>query len=371
MLHRLPTRFGLPKNAATAEKNYGIKDNGVKRGTPVIRYREHLGAESGGIGPGKRIFRFQGFEREDRDIRSSEIRPGLELNVTDLKIRSPREVVYEIGNTPVCFAFMLSGQSINRIRGRTGQLLHVTAGTNCVTCLEDIQGRLEFRPENGVACVSIYISSDLLAAYLTHCGLDVDQTVRGLLAPSGSRFFIHQDRMTSAMVTAARDIVACPEALPARALYLEAKALELLFLKITQWAEPSPGRDVMSLRDRQIMADARQMLLGRMADPPKIGELARLAGTNEFKLKKGFRSVYGQTVYGCLRQARMERAKHLMKQDGFNVSQAAIEVGYVNVSHFIRSYRSCYGINPGQDKHPDISLQFESPREIVGTGKIP
>ena len=46
-------------------------------------------------------------------------------------------------------------------------------------------------------------------------------------------------------------------------------------------------------------------LTQRMDDPPSLVELARKVGINDYKLKVGFREVFGTTVYKYLHTHRM------------------------------------------------------------------
>lgn len=85
-----------------------------------------------------------------------------------------------------------------------------------------------------------------------------------------------------------------------------------------------------------------------MEDPPAISALAKRAGINEFKLKHGFKRIFGRTIFGYLREYRLETAKALIEKRDMNVAEIALEVGYGNPAHFAQAFRLQYGINPGQ-----------------------
>lgn len=71
-------------------------------------------------------------------------------------------------------------------------------------------------------------------------------------------------------------------------------------------------------------------------------------GLNLFKLKRGFKSLFGKTVFAFIRQERMKIAKQLLDDKKITVLEAAIKVGYSNPSHFASAFRKEYGINPGK-----------------------
>ena len=94
--------------------------------------------------------------------------------------------------------------------------------------------------------------------------------------------------------------------------------------------------------------EARDIIMEQMIDPPSLKELSRMVGTNEFKLKVGFKSVYSNTVYGYLADYRMEHARKLLTINNTRIKEVAAQVGYSNPSHFIAAYKKRYGITPKQ-----------------------
>lgn len=83
-----------------------------------------------------------------------------------------------------------------------------------------------------------------------------------------------------------------------------------------------------------------------MEQPPSLLELSKLAGISDSKLKAGFKELFGTTVFGYLKEKRLEKAKELLEMERINVCDAAIMVGYSNPSHFAASFRERYGCNP-------------------------
>jgi AraC-like DNA-binding protein len=142
------------------------------------------------------------------------------------------------------------------------------------------------------------------------------------------------------------EVVHCKARGSARQLYLEAKGLELL----AAWVDHLEGeRDAAarpSAHDIERLERARRILISRMTTPPRLPELARLAGLNEAKLKAGFRAHFGDTVYGCLRQHRLDEAHRLLRQGRYNVTEVAVRVGYSNPSKFAAAFKALFGVSP-------------------------
>ncbi len=79
-----------------------------------------------------------------------------------------------------------------------------------------------------------------------------------------------------------------------------------------------------------------------------IKELARLAGTNECTLKKGFKDIFKITVYQHLLKSRMKYANLLLRTTNRREMDIAVLCGYKSLPGFISTYRKHFRINPGE-----------------------
>jgi AraC-like DNA-binding protein len=157
-----------------------------------------------------------------------------------------------------------------------------------------------------------------------------------------------QDSMPSTQASlAGSQLLGCAMTGKSRQLYLESKSTELLSVYLDMLQGQNLRFDDFSRDDIQKLYNARNILMERMAAPPGISELSRLCCINEFKLKKGFKKIFRQTVFGFLRKERMAQAKRLMEERGYSVSNAAYEVGYSSISRFIAAFKGEYGATPG------------------------
>jgi AraC-like DNA-binding protein len=88
---------------------------------------------------------------------------------------------------------------------------------------------------------------------------------------------------------------------------------------------------------------AREILEQNLAAPPSLADIARKSGVCVTCLTEKFRKQFGTTVFGYLRQRRLEQAKELMTRHGLSASEAAWEVGYSSLSSFHRAFMAKYG----------------------------
>lgn len=91
---------------------------------------------------------------------------------------------------------------------------------------------------------------------------------------------------------------------------------------------------------------AKEYLMKHMSQPPSIKDLAREVGLNEYRLKVGFKEVYGNTVYGYLLDHKMEHARTLLDSSKYKVNEVAYTLGYTNPSHFISAFKKKFGLTP-------------------------
>jgi AraC-like DNA-binding protein len=139
----------------------------------------------------------------------------------------------------------------------------------------------------------------------------------------------------------------CPVFKPAQETWFRCKALELA---AQSFFCPPEGEFFCTRQQRAACERAgcvRKILAERLADPPSLEELGRLAGCSPFYLSRQFSEATGLTIQQFLRQARLERAAELLRAGKHNVTEAALEVGYNSLSHFTVAFREVFGCCPG------------------------
>ena len=105
-------------------------------------------------------------------------------------------------------------------------------------------------------------------------------------------------------------------------------------------------RAVYSSFEKNALLEAKRILSDRYSTPPTTPQLAKMVALNEYKLKIGFRDMYGKSIYEYVRVLRMKNAMHLLEDADLSISDIAGRVGYVNTSHFAAAFRKEYGLNP-------------------------
>ncbi len=91
---------------------------------------------------------------------------------------------------------------------------------------------------------------------------------------------------------------------------------------------------------------AKEILVDKMTNPPTIKELAEMVEINEYRLKAGFKEIYGNTVFGFLLDYKLEHSLKLLQNKNSQVHMVAEELGYTNPSHYISAFKKKYGVTP-------------------------
>ena len=103
----------------------------------------------------------------------------------------------------------------------------------------------------------------------------------------------------------------------------------------------------------QQLNHARNCLISDLTCPPTINCLAKQTGLNQSKLKKGFKQIFGKSIYAYFLAERMHKAKQLLAE--YSVTETAIMMGYSNISHFSSAFRKQFGVLP-----KEIRRQYSS-----------
>ena len=130
-------------------------------------------------------------------------------------------------------------------------------------------------------------------------------------------------------------------------LFLECQCSDLVLLYLDLFRRKSNANtSSLASKDIESIREARHILSQRIETPPSLMELARLTNLNDFKLKRGFRQAFGSTVYGYLKELRLQRAQNLMREQNKSVTETALSVGYKNIGDFGIAFKNRFGLTP-------------------------
>ena len=98
--------------------------------------------------------------------------------------------------------------------------------------------------------------------------------------------------------------------------------------------------------DREKIVKAREILIQHIGEPITIKELSRKVAINECYLKKGFKELFGTTIFDFYQSQRMEHARYLLYEKGLSVTEVSLMLGYSSISHFSTAFKKHTGLKP-------------------------
>lgn len=274
-----------------------------------------------------------------------QLRPGLAMLLMSGECQTAVHIPFEIECAPVSLCCNLTQrQRLTLNHGPVRTVLERPPGHGLLSWLPETRGVTEIAP-GPIRGVSVHFS---LPAFRELFGTTnpafVDTHVPDC---SVSRCgLLRQTAMTAQSRLVMEHILSCPFRDAMRRVYLEAKALELFTILLAELGPHPTAEAALSLREQEMIRAAHALLLARLENPPGLEDLARTTGLNRNKLNQGFKEIYGATAFALLRDARLCRARDLLRKTETNLSEIALAVGYNSQANFTTAYRRRFGHTP-------------------------
>jgi AraC family transcriptional regulator len=100
-------------------------------------------------------------------------------------------------------------------------------------------------------------------------------------------------------------------------------------------------------RDRARAVDAARWLDEHAAEPIDLESAARAVGLSSFHFLRVFSNVLGVTPHQYLVRVRLRRAASLLADDSRSITDVAFDVGFGDLSNFVRTFHRAAGVSPG------------------------
>lgn len=157
-------------------------------------------------------------------------------------------------------------------------------------------------------------------------------------------------RISAKMYQIIRDILDCKRQGIFKRMFLESKVIELLMLQFEQFSKDGDFDTSLSRTTVDRIYAARDIIVNQIDADFTLMDLAHQVGTNECTLKKGFKEVFGTTVFSFWREMKMDRAIELLEGGELRIAELAELLGYKNQKHFSTAFKARFGISPSQFK---------------------
>ncbi len=244
---------------------------------------------------------------------------------------------------PLQFYFRLAGETISNVEYasiRVGETALCGCGMspNMLCSTPELNQEIDIHIEPELFKILFGIQDDAIPPQLKHLFRQPDQ-----------EYSVRVGTITTQMQVALQQIWQCPFQGLVKKVYLEAKVLELMALRLQQdmtreviqcYAD-KPKRTVV-----EGIYQAKEILESRLENPPSLIELAENVGLSLYQFKQGFQKVFGKSAFQYLHQYRMEQARLLLYEGNMRVADVANCVGYSHLGQFSAAFKRMFGISP-------------------------
>jgi len=131
-------------------------------------------------------------------------------------------------------------------------------------------------------------------------------------------------------------------------IFIQSKVLELIYLETKNMIDNDTKNKAIKLDDYDIEAikRAKEILIENLQETPSILELSKMVRINDFKLKSGFKKVFGTTPHNLVLGYKMDLAKKLLIESDMNVSEISKLVGYKHAANFTTAFMRKFHTKP-------------------------
>lgn len=136
-----------------------------------------------------------------------------------------------------------------------------------------------------------------------------------------------------------------------RDYYIKSRVLNLILL-IFEFAEhqrndaSAKHRSSISTVEASRLMEVKEFIEGNLKSFYTIEQLSLKFGINEFKLKNGFKELFGDGVFHYASKLRMKEALYLLKNSDFSIKEIAYHLGYASPSSFTVAFKNEVGVGP-------------------------
>lgn len=197
--------------------------------------------------------------------------------------------------------------------------------------------------------ITVEMSFDFVRRQLGDFAPSLHPLVRDVVAGRGETSTVAPTtRLTSRQQQLLASLREPPVLAAAQALWYQAKALELV---ADLFFLTPGGQELFCQRQQRLSAERVEKVIALLrqdlTNPPSLEDIGRAVGCSQFHLSRTFSTATGMTIPQYIRRLRMERAAELLRSGKFNVTEAAMEVGYSSLSHFSQAFHETFGSCPG------------------------
>ena len=216
-------------------------------------------------------------ELSQGEVRFIQLQEELGINIVNQKTLAEKVIDRPDGPADLLqFAFYLSGDNVKaQTEGMKSEI--IVSGGDSLILPPIVPGKIEIPANQHFNVIIILINPSLLYPFIEEDGTQMPSDFLKLIEGSYRDPFIHQVIITPAMQISLHQILNCPYQGALKYIYLEAKALELVALRLELLLldkKPLDQPSLLQSADIDRIHHAKKILADNMENPPSLSDLA-------------------------------------------------------------------------------------------------
>lgn len=117
-------------------------------------------------------------------------------------------------------------------------------------------------------------------------------------------------------------------------------------------AKKEPQKSALSAEELQTMTEQFKKVINDNLSDPNLSpdQLAAAMGVSRTKLYRDLKRIDGQSLADYVRNVRLEKAAYLLTNSNLNIQEIMLEVGFINNSHFTKTFKLKFEMSPTEYK---------------------
>ncbi|MEL6483970.1 MAG: AraC family transcriptional regulator, partial [Bacteroidota bacterium] len=265
---------------------------------------------------------------------------GVHIGYGDLQIFNNTILNFESEFETVEMHFALNGETVTE-SNYFNHTIKFLPGSHNVFYTNGFQGLSEWSSRTPLRIFEINMTPSFVKKYLPDNHILFDVFRKSMLDKESAILSNQNYPITIEMYGIINEIIQCERTGVFKRLFLESKVISLLLLQLEQISSFNRQNSRPSLKKQDIekMYAVKDLLDINFRKTDTLTDLAKKVGTNEYTLKKGFKELFGTSVFQYWKGLRLETAKNMLLNDGLSVQEVSLKIGYKNPQHFTTAFK--------------------------------
>jgi AraC-like DNA-binding protein len=195
----------------------------------------------------------------------------------------------------------------------------------------------------------IYMTPDLIRNMIIGAEDDLPELFRGIIENEKFDLLYKNIGFNLNCVPIFKEIIECNFHGLTRQLFMESKILGLMVNCFEAYkfnVKEEKSKIKLSQSDLLKIYEVENLIVNNMDVCYTITRLSNEVGLNTFKLKYGFKKIFGFPIFRYIHNCRMTKALEVLRETDANISDVAYSVGYQTIGAFSNAFYERYGVRP-------------------------